>query len=178
MWLCIRHHIRIQYILVNVYFWKMCDFLDMFGSIGRSKSPSIVYLIICTFGKFTLMVLVVGRTLFMWEDTSMKFPVHPVLATTEFSSFDSCFWGGTQKRLLHTCALSIVFYILPLQFNKLYLWSYPPPFFRLFPHTHVLFTCDIPIWSHLVAYLLCPNLVRVHIADECVSLVSYPCVQQ
>ena len=178
MWLCIRHHIRIQYILMNVYFWKMCDFLDMFGSIGRSKSPSIVYLIICTFGKFTLMVLVVGRTLFMWEDTSMKFPVHPVLATTEFSSFDSCFWGGTQKRLLHTCALSIVFYILPLQFNKLYLWSYPPPFFRLFPHTHVLFTCDIPIWSHLVAYLLCPNLVRVHIADECVSLVSYPCVQQ
>ena len=42
-------------------------------------------LIICPLGHFSL----VGRTLFKWEATAMKFPVVPVSMMAEFSSFGS-----------------------------------------------------------------------------------------
>ena len=38
-------------------FGKICFFRAMLGSIGRSKSPYIVDLILCPLGKFTLIFL-------------------------------------------------------------------------------------------------------------------------
>ena len=58
-------------------FGKICACRAILGSIGRKKSPSMVYLIICSLEDFALMVFVVGQNVFLWVDTAMKLTVHP-----------------------------------------------------------------------------------------------------
>ena len=58
---------------------------------------------------FALMVFVADQTLFRWENTAMKFPVHPKLEMAELSSF-SCvlfFVDDARERLIHKYTLSI-----------------------------------------------------------------------
>ena len=84
-------------------FRKLCACLYAFRNIGKSNPISIVDQIICPLGHFTLMIFVVGRTLSSWEDTTMKFPMHPESATAEFSCsiYFLIFVVGVQERLLH-----------------------------------------------------------------------------
>ena len=74
--------IEISYCFI---FGKICACLYVLGNISKSNSHSILGLIICPLVNFALMIFVVGRTLSSWEDTTMKFPMHPESATAEFS---------------------------------------------------------------------------------------------
>ena len=87
---------------------RICACIAIFCNIGKSNSHSIVDLIICPLGNFELIIFVFGSKLFRWADIDMKFPVHPELETTEFSSFVSClfFVVGAQEILLHTYIFS------------------------------------------------------------------------
>ena len=89
----------------------MCACLAVLGRIGKSNSLSIVDMIICPLGYFALMIIVVGCTLFRWEDTAMKLPVHPESATAEFSCsiYFLIFVVGVQERLLHINVFLIPF---------------------------------------------------------------------
>ena len=90
-------------------FGKMCACLAVFRNIDQSNSPSIVDYIMWILGNFVFIIFFVGRTLLMWEDTAMKFPVHPGSATAKFSSFVACviFVVGDQAKLLHTYLFSV-----------------------------------------------------------------------
>ena len=48
-------------------FGEICGCHSMLGSIGRSKSPSIVDFVFYTWGHFSLIVFVFGLTLFRWQ---------------------------------------------------------------------------------------------------------------
>ena len=61
--------------------WKIYARLVIFGNIGKLNSHSILDMITCPLGHFAVILFVVGRTLFMWSDTSMKFPLYPKSAT-------------------------------------------------------------------------------------------------
>ena len=58
-------------------FGKICACISVLGSIGKYDSPSMVDMIICPLGHFSLIIFVVGRTLFRWSDTAMNLPVYP-----------------------------------------------------------------------------------------------------
>ena len=65
-------------------FRKICACIAVLGSIGKYNSSSVVDLIIFPLVNFTLIIFVVGRTSFMWEDNAIELPVHHESATTEF----------------------------------------------------------------------------------------------
>ena len=75
-----------------IYVSKLYTFLAVYSSIVRSNSLSIVDLIICPLGYFSLVVFVVGCTLFRWSATAKNFTLHPELEMAEFSSFVSWFF--------------------------------------------------------------------------------------
>ena len=89
-------------------FGKICACISVLGSIDKYDSPSMVDMIICPLGHFSLIIFVVGCTLFRWEDTAIEFPVHLESATTEFYSFFSCdfFVLGARAILIHTYIFS------------------------------------------------------------------------
>ena len=75
----------------------------IFGSIGKSNSPSIVYMMICPLSIFALIIFFVDCTLLRWAYISIDFIVHPESATVELPFFVSCFFlVGAQARFLHT----------------------------------------------------------------------------
>ena len=84
-------------------------FLDVFGSIGKSNSPPIMYLIICPLGYFALIIFIVGCTLFRWAENFTKLPVHPESVTVEFSRsiYFLIFVVGDRERLLRIYVFSI-----------------------------------------------------------------------
>ena len=108
-------------------FEKICACLAVLGNIGKSNPPYIVDLIICPLGNDLLILYVVGRKLFRWTDTAMKFPVHPEPAIAEFSSSFSCvflclalnqdcyihMYFKFHCKLYHLCLLHYVFDHLP-----------------------------------------------------------------
>ena len=71
-------------------FSKIWACLYLFVNVDKYNPPSIVDLIIYPLGHFALMIFVVGCTLYRWADTVLKPPMHPDLATAEFSYFVSC----------------------------------------------------------------------------------------
>ena len=73
-----------------IMFGKICTCLAVFGNIGKHNSNYIVDTIIYPLEKTSLIIFVVGCTLFRWEDNSMEFPVYIESATEQFPSFISC----------------------------------------------------------------------------------------
>ena len=66
-------------------FDEICACIDLLGNISKYNSLSIVDLIICPSRHFVFIISLVGRTIFRWANTAMKFPVHPESATAAFS---------------------------------------------------------------------------------------------
>ena len=88
---------------------KICSYLAIYSSIGKSDSPSIVDLMICPLGKFSLIIFVVGRTLFRWEDSTMKFPVQPESAKAEFPPLFIVYF--LCLALMRDCGINVYFQI-------------------------------------------------------------------
>ena len=69
-----------------IMFRKICTCIAIFGNIGKHNSNYIVDTTIYPLEKTSLIIFVVGCTLFRWADTALNFPVHPESVTADFSS--------------------------------------------------------------------------------------------
>ena len=64
-------------------FGKICYCRLVLGNMGKYNPPSIMNMIICPLGIFTLIIFIVGCKFVRWADTSIKFPVNPESATAK-----------------------------------------------------------------------------------------------
>ena len=62
-------------------FGNICACIDVLGKIDKYKPLSIVDLIVCPLGHFTLITFVLCQTLFRWADNAIKLPMYPESAT-------------------------------------------------------------------------------------------------
>ena len=90
-------------------FGNICACLAVLVNMGKYNSLSIVDIIICPLVHFALIILIVGCTLFRWEDTAMKFPVHPESLTAELPLFLCVFFVWHSSEIAtYTCIFNFI----------------------------------------------------------------------
>ena len=119
-------------------FSRILACLAVLGSIGKSNSPSIVDMIICTLGQFAFIIFDAYSTLFMWADTAIKLLVHPESVTEEFPCYIYflTFFVGAQERLLHVCIFNTIVSVTNLGLLY-YVFEYLPYLPFIFSPIHV-----------------------------------------